>query len=625
MKHHIIVFILAFSASLFSYSISGQINYSDNPIDGAVVELYAQQPHMNNSLLDTTISDSSGNYQFELSNPGMYYVAAFIDQPIYQTLFFEQVANPNLATPIHVNNMNPNIINIDFSFEDTLPFGDNMLIGLISDVNGNPVESAKITLLPQQYSNPWQSSFFAFSDQNGNYLLSNIPDGNYLLSVRHQSFFPYYFNNATGWMNADIITLQNGAVIEINVMLNSNEQYLISGFVTDAQSFLPIQDASVYAIPYSGQHSSCGGCATGNLPFVQTDENGFYQLLLAADLYLLMAIDPITDDVVFYDNAASPLSANWISLNDDLENIDFVMNENLGGNLSLEGTISFSAGNPNNAVPILAVAVSSEEDWEETVVVDNFSGGYIIPDLPTGSFYVYGFSPLAIPTYFEDAIMFENADLIEVTSNLSNIDIVLQEGQENGYLLCTGIVIDQNGMPVENATVAFLDALGNIHDYALTDQSGMYEVPFLSSMNYLVIATKLFFDSEIVTLPVYGNQNWNFVLTSPNTSVGNTQLKPLNQIDIRVFPNPAFASAAGRSLSTMISFSSEPNEFYELSIYNIKGQKVKSISPAQSQDSTIFLAWDGTDDHNTIVSAGIYLFRIKSEQHFGTAKLLLLK
>jgi len=89
------------------------------------------------------------------------------------------------------------------------------------------------------------------------------------------------------------------------------------------------------------------------------------------------------------------------------------------------------------------------------------------------------------------------------------------------------------------------------------------------------------------------------------------------------YPNPF-------NPETTIQFTTESTEVTELIIYNIKGQKVKTLECGESL-STIAdgvgysISWNGTDDNNQSVSSGIYLYQIKAGKHVKTRKMLLLK
>ncbi len=509
MKHIILTIIVLFSFMLLNaYTISGHTNLLDSPIEGAYLELYNQSPNMGMIPLANTYSAADGSYSFDITETGWYYLSATIETPIFQILFYENALDPNMATPIHISNMSPNQTDIDFNFQSSIQGGDNTISGNITSTTGTSILSARVELFPMQYSSPWMDTFVTFSNDEGSYSLEDLPDGEYMMWIRHQSYFPYIYNGAPGWFQADIIVLENGVSQQIDIEMLSTTFYSIEGYVEDAETGLPIVQAKVFGFSQNGNFPHGGGGPGGGMmpseTFAYSDINGFYSLILPQDDYLIMAQDTTTNSVEFYEESATPIDATWITLDQHYNNIDFTLNDNLGGDYSVSGTLTMDGYDPENPIPMLAVAVSSDEDWEEAVSADS-NGGYIIPDLPDGSYYIYGFSPISVPTYFEDAINYEDAVLVDLQSIITGIDIELKIAEENGYLGCNGVVLNDMGEPVENATVAFVDAFGNIHDYAYTDPNGEYEAPSLNSLNYNAIATKTFYESDVVQLPIFGN------------------------------------------------------------------------------------------------------------------------
>ncbi len=81
--------------------------------------------------------------------------------------------------------------------------------------------------------------------------------------------------------------------------------------------------------------------------------------------------------------------------------------------------------------------------------------------------------------------------------------------------------------------------------------------------------------------------------------------------------------------STEIRFQiSEINnlESAEIVIYNIKGQKVKTLPVSPSQSHTFSLTWDGTDRNNRKVSSGVYLYQLHTDgKPIASRKMMLLK
>jgi hypothetical protein len=81
------------------------------------------------------------------------------------------------------------------------------------------------------------------------------------------------------------------------------------------------------------------------------------------------------------------------------------------------------------------------------------------------------------------------------------------------------------------------------------------------------------------------------------------------------YPNPF-------NTSTTISFSSTENT--ELVIYNLKGQKIKSLISQNMEAGQHSVIWDGTDNSGKTVSIGIYFYQLKVGKYFSKSKRMML-
>ena len=85
------------------------------------------------------------------------------------------------------------------------------------------------------------------------------------------------------------------------------------------------------------------------------------------------------------------------------------------------------------------------------------------------------------------------------------------------------------------------------------------------------------------------------------------------------FPNPF-------NPDTSIHFTiAEDMEKTELSVYNLKGQKVKTLINTQLSAGRHSVVWSGTNDSNQSVSSGVYLYKLRTEKYHETRKMLLMK
>lgn len=93
---------------------------------------------------------------------------------------------------------------------------------------------------------------------------------------------------------------------------------------------------------------------------------------------------------------------------------------------------------------------------------------------------------------------------------------------------------------------------------------------------------------------------------------------PVNVQLIGNYPNPF-------NPNTTIQFSMDKAAPAQVTIYNQKGQTVKSFSMDSAAKGLNNVQWNGTDDNGRAVPSGVYYFRLKSGSYSSTKKMVLMK
>ncbi len=91
-----------------------------------------------------------------------------------------------------------------------------------------------------------------------------------------------------------------------------------------------------------------------------------------------------------------------------------------------------------------------------------------------------------------------------------------------------------------------------------------------------------------------------------------------NFFNLKNYPNPF-------NPTTRISFSLQSNTEVELTIYNIKGQKIKTLTQYEYAKGSHSIIWNGDNETGKPVSSGIYLYKLKTKDNQKTNRMLLLK
>ena len=77
--------------------------------------------------------------------------------------------------------------------------------------------------------------------------------------------------------------------------------------------------------------------------------------------------------------------------------------------------------------------------------------------------------------------------------------------------------------------------------------------------------------------------------------------------------------------NTTISFNLKKENKIVLSVFNIKGQKLKVLKKAKLKAGDYSVVWDGTDETGKKMSSGIYLYKLTSKDEVQTRKMIMLK
>ncbi len=109
---------------------------------------------------------------------------------------------------------------------------------------------------------------------------------------------------------------------------------------------------------------------------------------------------------------------------------------------------------------------------------------------------------------------------------------------------------------------------------------------------------------------------WSFT-TEIETSIGELQSQTVTELKMN-YPNPF-------NPNTLIKYSLHEKSSVKILVYNIDGRLVKRIYHGMQESGTYTVNWDGTDESDSPVSSGIYFYRLKTDTHVFTNKMVLVK
>ncbi|MDP8200672.1 MAG: choice-of-anchor Q domain-containing protein [Candidatus Tenebribacter burtonii] len=337
---------------------------------------------------------------------------------------------------------------------------------------------------------------------------------------------------------------------------------------------------------------------------------------------------------------SSPIISNCIFRN----NIAIGDNSNRGGgiycvsysNAIISGTVISNNSAENNYWSDWfgggVYCMQSTLKIESSLIANNFSGGGVILDWWSNSTVVnstivnnseIGLSCNSSPNIINN-IIWSNENQVNIVHNFADPNFYYCNIQ-GGFEAFIGDGVNTYSGDYENninEDPLFLQT-GN-HPYQLTELSpcidtGIPDTTGLDLPPWDIVGNERIWDGDgdgiaIIDMGTYEYGAPPYVDVNDNIIVQATEI--LLQQN---YPNPF-------NPTTTINFSIPKNSKIDLSIFNIKGQKVKTLANSELTKGTHSIIWNSDDDYNKPVSSGVYLYKLNVDgKTEAVKKCLLLK
>ncbi len=258
------------------------------------------------------------------------------------------------------------------------------------------------------------------------------------------------------------------------------------------------------------------------------------------------------------------------------------------------------------------------------LIVDSLQAQFIFEDIQNGDFHLApvsiaidaGFDTLG---YYYPFDMEYNQRVWDGDNNgTAIIDIGPYEYGAPAFGGIEGVTYDPtSGLPVDYVLIKIDNIAG---EFTFSDSIGSYQIKLPAGV-YDVYAERVFYDDAVeYQIEVFDGEFTTLDIPMCETvNVQNYEIIPTkNDFNLSNHPNPF-------NPETIISFSFKNNSKVNLSIFNIKGQKITTLINEHLSKGKHSIIWSGCDQHGNQVISGIYFYKLKVGNQESVKRMLLLK
>jgi hypothetical protein len=150
-------------------------------------------------------------------------------------------------------------------------------------------------------------------------------------------------------------------------------------------------------------------------------------------------------------------------------------------------------------------------------------------------------------------------------------------------------------------------------DVVTSGDGVLAEVSFTARANGMFDANMLTFDKISLVNGEFMKENLE---SGPGSGIGGKN--PITFALGQNYPNPF-------NPNTVIGFTVPESGSVSLMVYDVLGRHVRTLVSQPYQAGLHSVGWDGRDDSGNMVSAGVYVYTIKSGKYTAAKKMLFMK
>ncbi|MCK9310252.1 MAG: carboxypeptidase regulatory-like domain-containing protein [Candidatus Cloacimonetes bacterium] len=186
------------------------------------------------------------------------------------------------------------------------------------------------------------------------------------------------------------------------------------------------------------------------------------------------------------------------------------------------------------------------------------------------------------------------------------VDMVLYRQMGSLY----AYVVNSSGVPIQGATIQ-INEQNN-----LTDENGECRLD-LPAGSYTLTVSKIGMLTQNIESLIIAPEHTTYqqVMLLNESAIDDPATPELSNLLINCYPNPFRES-------TCINYRLKQVGKVNLSIYNIKGQLIRTMLSSTQSPGTYSLTWDGKDTNGHEASDGIYFYRLQTGSFVSSKRLV---
>jgi hypothetical protein len=493
----------------------------------------------------------------------------------------------------------------------------------ITDVQFINIGNAPLTIANINYNK--SELYFIRFDQYGGYPITINPNdtvhmdcilaGYYFVSKQDSVDTMFVYNDGTSTIEPIKIKID---FFESNQGLGS-----MNGNIKASSSNVPVYNAKI--------HFLLGGNYL--IRSTYSDAYGNYSAQLPPGNYIVAA-EKDSFYTTFYGSKFDPFTSTAVHISkDSVSTANISISKMIPTIYSISGKITdvISQRTVDKAVVVIRRGTHTPgkiKQTKDTIPTQSYSvftdyyGGYNIQNIPQpGYYFVQSFSDFYIPAYFNQAgpspVFWQQADSIEINTNLSNKNISMNRDSSTGGGIITG-TINIGGTIPDKRIIVYAKSIdyNQPFNYALPIQGNSFTINNLPFGRYRLIGQLIGYPDALVdslNITPIDTQLSGVMLNFNLTGIHNNHDIPTTAELYQNYPNPF-------NPSTTFQFRLPRSSNVTLKIYNSLGQEIETLASGFYNEGSYLIRWNASS-----FASGVYFYVLNYEGNRHSKKLVLVK